>query len=106
MVEELEDDQSKDLSIPQTPIKRKASKDITPSKKVRRKLMFEEKEKNEVTDANSLSTVREELEKSFEADRQKCIKLYNFDPLTELPLPGKFTWEKVEQNTGDRNCQS
>ena len=78
------------------------------NKPVRRKLTFDSLEKEECCRHNSSDkniemvkkqTFSIELENllnvSLEENRKRCIEKYNFDPVLEKPLDGKFVWEKV-----------
>lgn len=35
------------------------------------------------------------LNSTLEANRKRCIEKYNFDPVLEKPLEGKYKWEKL-----------
>ena len=35
------------------------------------------------------------LNSTLEENRKQCIEKYNFDPVLEKPLEGKFKWEKL-----------
>lgn len=35
------------------------------------------------------------LNSTLEENRKRCIEKYNFDPVLEKPLVGKYKWEKV-----------
>ena len=80
-------------------------KDKEISKNVRRKLCFEDHNEREegtfnisenTTFAGNLENL---LNETFEENRKRCIDKYNFDPMLEKPLEGKYIWKKVVDST-------
>ena len=83
----------------------------TTHRPVRRKLCFDsysatnkDQSSMQQADRRTGSTVKKipfsiELENmlniSLEENRKRCIEKYNFDPVLEKPLEGKYKWEKL-----------
>ena len=74
-------------------------KHVNVSKKARRKIQFSYEQKG--LEENLSDDVRFQVElenvvnQTVEENRKRFMEKYNFDPLTETPLPGNYVWEKV-----------
>lgn len=83
---------------------------LVPPRQVCRKLFFDDGDDgNSSSSSNSSEDMKsKQMRFSFNADlenllnisleenRKRCIEKYNFDPVLEKPLEGKYVWEKVE----------
>lgn len=88
---------------------------ITTNRPVRRKLCFdnvaESNDSERTLNNHEVNTVKDNklfvrpcpfnvevenlLNSTLEQNRKRCIEKYNFDPVLEKPLEGKYKWEKV-----------
>ena len=88
---------------------------LTTNRPVRRKLCFDNVAESNDSERTSYdheaSTVNDDklfvrpcpfnvevenlLNSTLEQNRKRCIEKYNFDPVLEKPLEGKYKWEKV-----------
>ncbi|XP_073222932.1 cyclin-dependent kinase inhibitor 4-like isoform X1 [Cicer arietinum] len=70
----------------------------TPSSTTKRTLSTEAYRRTEHATRTVIPSTREFDEffaKSEEAQRRQFMEKYNFDPVTEKPLPGRYEWEKL-----------
>ena len=68
---------------------------ISPQKKVRRKLVFNEDAQEETDKEGARFDLLSVVQDLQARDRRKCIDRYNFDPVLEVPMKGPYVWQKT-----------
>lgn len=82
-------------------------KHVNVSKKACRKIQFSCKQKG--LEENLSDDIRFQVEseniinQAVEENRKRFMEKYNFDQLMETPLPGKYVWEKAEDEPLQRH---